>query len=103
MCSSDLLIAWANMPPSKAMFASWMACWTNKGAFFYYVTLWSVALLAIPLILGTLMDVIGLSRYASFVVAPFSMAGLTVMYCSFFATWKGCFTGNDYDRLPNQS
>ena len=103
MWFAPVLIAWANMPPSKAMFASWMACWTNKGAFFYYVTLWSVALLAIPLILGTLMDVIGLSRYASFVVAPFSMAALTVMYCSFFATWKGCFTGNDYDQLPNQS
>jgi hypothetical protein len=103
MWFAPVLIAWADMPPSKAMFASWMACWTNKGAFFYYVTLWSVALLAIPLILGTLMDVIGLSRYASFVVAPFSMAALTVMYCSFFATWKGCFTGNDYDQLPNQS
>ncbi len=103
MWIAPVLIAWADMPPSKAMFASWMACWTNKGAFFYYVTIWSVVLIAIPLILGTLMDVIGLSRYASFVVAPFSMAALTVMYCSFFATWKGCFTGNDYDQLPNQS
>jgi hypothetical protein len=103
MWFAPVLIAWADMPPSKAMFASWMACWTNKGAFLYYVTIWSVVLIAIPLILGTLMDVIGLSRYASFVVAPFSMAALTVMYCSFFATWKGCFTGNDYDQLPNQS
>ena len=103
MWFAPVLIAWADMPPSKAMFASWMACWNNKGAFFYYVTIWSVVLIAIPLIVGTLMDVIGLSRYASFVVAPFSMAALTVMYCSFFATWKGCFTGNDYDQLPNQS
>ena len=101
MWFAPVLITWADMPASKAMFASWMACWTNKGAFFYYVTIWSVVLIAIPLILGTLMDVIGLSRYASFVVAPFSMAALTVMYCSFFATWKGCFTGNDYDQLPN--
>jgi len=31
------------------------------------------------------------------------MAGLTVMYCSFFATWKGCFTGNDLDQLPDQA
>ncbi|NBP47435.1 MAG: hypothetical protein EBU64_05200 [Burkholderiaceae bacterium] len=64
---------------------------------------WSVALIAIPLILGMLMDVLGLSQYASFVVAPLSMAGLTVMYCSFFATWKGCFTGNDVEQLSNHS
>jgi uncharacterized membrane protein YccC len=50
-----------------------------------------------------LMSALGLSQYASFVVAPLSMAGLTVMYCSFFATWKGCFTGNDLDQLPDQA
>jgi hypothetical protein len=60
-----------------------------------------VVLIAIPLVLGMLMSALGLSQYASFVVAPLSMAGLTVMYCSFFATWKGCFTGNDFDQLPN--
>jgi hypothetical protein len=103
MWFAPVLVAWADMPPSKAMFASWMACWTNKGAFFYYITIWSVALIAIPLILGMLMDVLGLSQYASFVVAPLSMAGLTVMYCSFFATWKGCFTGNDVEQLSNHS
>jgi len=34
MWFAPVLVAWADMPPSKAMFASWMACWTNKGAFF---------------------------------------------------------------------
>jgi len=101
MWFAPVLVAWADMPPTKALFASWMACWTNKGAFFYYITIWSVVLIVIPLTLGMFMDIIGLSRYASFVVAPFSMAALTVMYCSFFATWKGCFTGNDYEQLPN--
>lgn len=101
MWFAPVLVAWADMPPTKALFASWMACWTNKSAFFYYITIWSVVLIVIPLTLGMFMDIIGLSRYASFVVAPFSMAALTVMYCSFFATWKGCFTGNDYDQLPN--
>jgi len=94
MWFAPVLVAWADMSPTKAMFASWVACWTNKGAFFYYITIWSVVLIAIPLVLGMLMSALGLSQYASFVVAPLSMAGLTVMYCSFFATWKGCFTGN---------
>lgn len=101
MWFAPVLVAWADMSPSKAMFASWMACWANKGAFFYYITIWSVVLIAIPLTLGMLMNAIGLSQYASLVVAPLSMAGLTVMYCSFFATWKGCFTGNDLDQLPD--
>ena len=101
MWFAPVLVAWADMSPTKAMFASWVACWTNKGAFFYYITIWSVVLIAIPLVLGMLMSALGLSQYASFVVAPLSMAGLTVMYCSFFATWKGCFTVNDYDQCNN--
>jgi len=26
-----------------------------------------------------------------FIIPPYSMAALTVLYCSFFATWKACF------------
>jgi hypothetical protein len=36
-----------------------------------------------------------LGQAASFIIAPISMAGLTVMYCSFYATWKACFTEDE--------
>jgi len=38
-----------------------------------------------------LFDALDLGQAASFIVAPISMAGLTIMHCSFYATWKACF------------
>ena len=44
-------------------------------------------------------NAINLGQAASFVIAPISMAGLTVMHCSFYATWKACFA-EDEVALP---
>jgi prepilin signal peptidase PulO-like enzyme (type II secretory pathway) len=76
-----------------------MAFWLNKGAFFIYFSTWAIVLVAIPLFLGALFEALQLSNYASFVVTPFSMAAITVLYCTFFATWKGCFIDNS-ETIP---
>lgn len=89
---SPLLICWKGMPTMKAIFGSWMACWMNRGAFFVFISIWAVILIAAPLFLEAIMDAIGLENFASFVITPFQMGAITVMYCSFFATWKGCFS-----------
>ena len=92
MWFSPVLIAWADMSVAQALFSSCLACWTNKAAFFLYLSIWSVILIAIPLTVGMIFDAIDLGQAASFIIAPLSMAGLTVMHCSFYATWKACFT-----------
>ena len=92
MWFAPVLVAWQGMPISKAMFSSWMTCWQNRGAFLVYAIAWGVILIATPLFLEALMDGLGLSQYASFIITPFSMAAVTVLYCSFFATWKGCLS-----------
>jgi hypothetical protein len=92
MWFSPVLIAWADMSVAQALFSSWLACWANKAAFFLYLSIWSVILIAIPLTVGMLFDALDLGQAASFIIAPLSMAGLTVMHCSFYATWKACFT-----------
>ena len=92
MWFSPILIAWADMSVPQALFSSWLACWTNKAAFFFYLAIWSAILIAIPLSIGMLFDALDLGQAASFIVAPISMAGLTIMHCSFYATWKACFT-----------
>ena len=92
MWFSPILIAWADMSVPQALFSSWLACWTNKAAFFFYLTIWGVILIAIPLTIGMIFDALNFSQAASFIVAPISMAGLTIMHCSFYATWKACFT-----------
>jgi hypothetical protein len=91
MWFSPILIAWADMSVPQALFSSWLACWTNKAAFFFYLAIWSAILIAIPLSIGMLFDALDLGQAASFIVAPISMAGLTIMHCSFYATWKACF------------
>jgi hypothetical protein len=51
------------------------------------------------MMIGSLLEAVNLGSIASYIVAPISMAGLTIMYCSFFATWKGCFTDNNIEQL----
>ena len=99
MWFSPVLVAWADMSVAQALFSSCLACWTNKAAFFLYLSIWSAILIAIPLMVGMLFDAINLGQAASFVIAPISMAGLTVMHCSFYATWKACFA-EDEVALP---
>jgi hypothetical protein len=98
MWFSPALVAWADMSVAQALFSSYLACWTNRGAFFLYLAIWGAILIAIPLTIGMVFDAINLGQVATYIVAPISMAGLTVMYCSFFATWKACFT--DDEVLP---
>jgi len=95
MWFSPVLVAWTDMSVPQALFSSCLACWTNKAAFFLYLSVWSVILIAIPLTVGMIFDALGMGQAASFVIAPISMAGLTVMHCSFYATWKACFTEDE--------
>lgn len=99
MWFAPLLVAWAEMPLMQAIFSSWMACWSNRGAFAYYLLIWSIVLVAVPMLIGGMLEALGFASIASYVVAPISMGGLTIMYCSFFATWKGCFTDNSVEQL----
>ncbi len=91
MWFSPILIAWTNMPVAQALFSSFIACWRNRGAFLVYIAFWIVVLIIIPMAIGAGLNALNLEQVASFIVAPISMAGLTVMHCSFYATWKACF------------
>lgn len=99
MWFSPVLVAWADMPVAQALFSSSIACWANRGAFFLYIAIWGAILIAIPLTIGSIFDALDLGQAASFIIAPISMAGLTVMHCSFFATWKACFAEKESATL----
>jgi len=100
MWFSPILVAWEDMSVPQALFSSCLACWANRGAFCLYLAIWSIVLVAIPLLIGATFDSVDFGQAASFVIAPLSMAGLTVMHCSFYATWKACFTDNEAMMLP---
>ena len=99
MWFSPVLVAWADMSVAQALFSSAIACWANRGAFFLYIAIWGAILIAIPLTIGSIFDALDLGQAASFIIAPTSMAGLTVMHCSFFATWKACFAEKESASL----
>jgi hypothetical protein len=91
MWFAPILVAWEKMSVAQALFSSWVACWTNKAAFIFYLMIWAVLIVAVPFFLEAFLDSIGLRTAIPFIIPPYSMAALTVMYCSFFATWKACF------------
>jgi len=99
MWFSPVLVAWAEMSVPQALFSSAIACWANRGAFFLYIAIWGAILIAIPLTIGFIFDALDFGQAASFIIAPLSMAGLTVMHCSFFATWKACFAEKESATL----
>ncbi|MBU3631538.1 BPSS1780 family membrane protein [Polynucleobacter sp. AP-Melu-500A-A1] len=95
MWFSPVLITWSDMSVAQALFSSALACWSNRSAFFLYLAIWSAVLIGLPLTVGMTFDALNLGQAASFVIAPISMAGLTIMHCSFFASWKACFTEDE--------
>lgn len=88
---APLLAAWHEVPPVKALFFSWTACWRNRGAFFTYAILFALLLVAIPFLLEAVFSMIGAEGVLAFLVTPYSLLMLAVLYCSFYATYRGCF------------
>lgn len=88
---APLLSAWHGVPPVKALFFSWTACWRNRGAFFTYAVVFALLLVAIPFFLEAVFSAFGAETVLSFLVTPYSMLMLAILYCSFYATYRGCF------------
>jgi hypothetical protein len=88
---SPILAAWHDVPPVKAMFFSLVSCWRNRGAFIVFGALWFAVALTVSLGLSTLMQALGAGDFAFAVLMPATMIVTTMLYCSFYATYRGCF------------
>jgi hypothetical protein len=88
---SPVLSAWHDVPPVKAMFFSIVSCWRNRGAFVVYGALWFAVALTVSLGLSTLLQALGAGELALVVLMPASILVTTMLYCSFYATYRGCF------------
>jgi hypothetical protein len=88
---SPILAAWHDVPPMKAMFFSVVSCWRNRGAFIVFGALWFAASTTVSLGLSALMQALGAADFAFAVLMPATMIVLTMLYCSFYATYRGCF------------
>jgi hypothetical protein len=89
---APILVAWHEIPPVKALFFSLVSCWRNRGAFVLYGALWIGIALAVSFGLTALMQAIGVAQdMALAVLMPASIIVTTALYCSFYATYRGCF------------
>jgi hypothetical protein len=89
---APILVAWHDVPPVKALFFSFVACWKNRGAFVFYGALWIGIALAVSFGLSAIMQALGTGQeMALAVLMPASILITTALYCSFYATYRGCF------------
>ncbi|MDE2287547.1 MAG: hypothetical protein KGK15_04750 [Burkholderiales bacterium] len=88
---APVLVAWHDLPPIKALFFSWVACWRNRGAFITYALLTGTIATLVPLAMVLLFTALGIGKFASIILMPFSILLTAVLYCSFYATYRGCF------------
>jgi len=88
---APVLSAWHGVPPAKAMFFSFVSCWRNKGAFIVYALLWMAVSVGVSMTLSLLVHALGADSYAGALLMPVLIVVLTVVYCSFYATYRGCY------------
>ncbi|MFM0340981.1 BPSS1780 family membrane protein [Paraburkholderia fungorum] len=88
---SPVLAAWHDVPPVKAMFFSVVSCWRNRGAFIVFGALWFAVAITVSLGLSALMQALGAGDFAFAILMPATMIVTTMLYCSFYATYRGCF------------
>ncbi|KAB0641341.1 hypothetical protein DF107_07305 [Burkholderia stagnalis] len=88
---APVLTAWHDIPPAKAMFFSVVSCWRNRGAFTIYGLLWFSVALGTSLVLSLVLQALGAGAYALTLMMPVTIIIVTMLYCSFYATYRGCF------------
>jgi hypothetical protein len=89
---APVLAAWHDISPVKAMFFSIVSCWRNRGAFIVYAALWFATAIVVSVGLSLLMNALDANTYAFAVLFPSTIMLTTMLYCSFYATYRGCFS-----------
>ena len=97
---APVMVAWHDAAPGKALFFSIVTCWRNKGAFAVYGVLWLATSIAVSIGLSALMRALGAEQFATAVLMPALIIVTTMLYCSFYATYRGCFGVQEKQAAP---
>ncbi|AKM29317.1 hypothetical protein AB870_02975 [Pandoraea faecigallinarum] len=88
---APVLVAWHDITPVKAIFFSWTACTRNFRAFVVYGLCVMLLAMVSSLLLMVIMAVLGIFQYAMLLLWPLSLLFAAIVYCSFYASYRGCF------------
>jgi len=89
MWYAPLFVAWHRVPPVKSLFFSLLAVWRNRGAFLVYAVGWFAVAFAGSLVVRAVQGAFGAHPFVmSMILSPLSLALITVIYCSFWPTYR---------------
>ncbi|SDV50120.1 BPSS1780 family membrane protein [Chitinasiproducens palmae] len=98
---APVLSAWHDTGVRQAIYISWLAVWRNRAAFVVYGLLWLALMLVVSLAVAILFRLLGGATLPTLLMIPFSLVLTTMLFCSFYATYLGCFEGPEMDGFPN--
>ena len=94
------LVHWGGMGAGKALFASTVACWRNKGAFLLFGLAWTALIMLVSVAINLLMVVLRQPQGVALMAVPAALMFTTVFYTSLFFTFADCF---DVPPTPSPS
>ncbi len=92
------LIGWQKMSIGKAIFFSFFAVLRTIKPFLVYVFCWLTIGLALPVVLGSILILMGGQQLAVFILMILSVILSILGYCSFYPTYKDVFGQPDADN-----
>src|SRR5690606_16286139 len=93
-------VAWHKVPPAKALFFSFFAVWRNKWAFLVFGASWFAVAFAASIGVRVLDALFGDSPVLlSMLVSPLSLVLITVVYCSFWASYRDAVVDAQLDPV----
>jgi hypothetical protein len=93
---APILIGWHGTPIGKALFFSAVACWRNKWAFLVYGAAWASIFFGIDLVVGAVVSLGIPLNIAAALQLPLNVFIGSVLYASFYPTYKKVFGGIDH-------
>lgn len=101
MWYAPLFAAWHGVAPAKALFFSFFAVWRNKWTFLVFGASWFAVAFAASLGVRLLDALLGDSPVLlSMLLSPLSLVLITVVYCSFWVSYRDAVVDAKLDPLP---
>ncbi|QCB45926.1 BPSS1780 family membrane protein [Hydrogenophaga sp. PAMC20947] len=85
------LVHWHGVSPTKSLFFSLMACWTNKSALMLYLAAWMGVIMAGAMLISLVGGLLGGATALSFILYPSALFMASMFYASIYFTFRDSF------------
>jgi hypothetical protein len=91
------LVHWHGVPPTKALFFSFVACMRNVGAFTVYGLGWMAVFLLGGVVTVSMAAVLGMPALAGALMVPFALVMAAMFFSSVYFTFVSTFSADSTD------